>query len=115
MALKKYFASFSKIIIAIIITLGGFVLWTNHAEQSALTQASNFCSNIRIGQQAEAILMKAQAAGADKRHTRWVKGEAGKADWLPVTFIGAGVFSRHICSINARNGMVIAKDVRFMD
>jgi hypothetical protein len=50
-----------------------------------------------------------------KLFTTFVTGEAGKADWLPVTFIGAGVFSRHFCSIDAQDGIVITKQVKFMD
>ncbi|MBO0612746.1 hypothetical protein [Thiothrix fructosivorans] len=115
MTLKKLLANLGKITVAIMIVFGGFAIWVNHAEQSALTQATNFCSNISIGQQVDAILEQAWAVGADKRHTRWVTGEAGKADWLPVTFIGAGVFSRHFCSIDAQDGIVITKQVKFMD
>jgi hypothetical protein len=113
--LKKMLISLGKIAVAIIIIFGGFAIWINHAEQTALIQATNFCNNISIGQKADGILDQAWLVGADKWHTRWITGDAGKADWLSVTFIGAGVFSRHFCFIEARSGIVIAKRVQFMD
>ncbi|KHD11345.1 hypothetical protein PN36_20460 [Candidatus Thiomargarita nelsonii] len=111
--LKKIIKQLIKVIAAIIIVFGGLIGFSDYLETSAKSKATQFCDSIAVGDKTDGILER--AAGSDQRHTNWFVRKEEHIDWLAVTFIGVPPFSRHYCSIEARNGIVISKKVRFMD
>lgn len=104
-----------KAIFATFIVFSIFIGTARYLEHSAQTKAIQFCASMSIGTRTTQLLEQALTADADKKHTHWFHHEKTNIAWLPVTFIGIPPFSRHYCSVEARNGIIISKQVKFMD
>ena len=89
---------FSGIVVLVI----ALVAYAVYAESSAERRAKNFCQSVQVGENANGLLERAKAEGADERQTRWFT-PMDEDRWLPVTFTGFTPLSRHICSIKATN------------
>ena len=97
-------------VLAFMVYLG----YCSYSERRAEKQAQQFCESIKEGDATDNLLQRALASGADSQVTVWNKGE-GRADWLPVTFVGPPPFSRHLCSVYASDGKILRAQIRHID
>ena len=116
MFLKKLLWGVGKLTIATVLLMAILGGWAAYAERHAENQAQAFCDTVAIGQKTDQLFTQALAAKADAHQTRWFQAANGRDnDWLPVTFLGVTPFNRHYCSIEARDGVVLTKAVKYMD
>ena len=90
-----------QILSGIVVVIAVLVAYAAYSEYKAERSAVEFCASVSVGEDAEKLLAKATASGADRQQTRW-RTSTDEDPWLPVTFTGATPLSRHICSIKAK-------------
>jgi hypothetical protein len=71
-------------------------------------RAQAFCDSYALGQ----AFSEAAAAAANVGEPHWRRIEPQQ---LVVGFTGVSAIERHICSINARDGVIVNKEYRFLD
>ncbi len=76
------------------------LVYAAYAERTGERKAKEFCSTVKIGENANALVERAKSNGADERQTRWNRASDGERSLL-VTFTGFTPISRHICSVRA--------------
>jgi hypothetical protein len=89
-----------QIISGAVLLVIALVVYAAYAEWSGERKAKEFCATVKIGENADALLERAQSSGANERLTRWNKVSIQER-WLPVTFTGFTPLSRHTCSVRA--------------
>ena len=92
---------------------GVLMCWVIYQDYAARRRAEEFCATVTVGASTQGILDRALAAGADRRHSRWL--DSPQIGLLPVTFVGSTLFERHVCSITAARGVVASKEVVEID
>ncbi len=111
---KRSGFALTETLVILAIAIVGLISYAVYAENVAEKQAQEFCAPLKAGAPTEGLIQAALAKGADERMTHWIK-IAGEPDWLPVTFKGILIFSRHMCSIHAANGKVIDAAYSYLD
>ena len=89
----------------------GYAVYAEHAGEK---QADDFCQQIAPGVPTAGIRERTIAFGAMTKSVEWVKDAGGKEQMLAV-FNRSTPISRHICSVNAKNGRVISKRISYLD
>lgn len=85
-----------------------FFAYATYAEMRAEQNARDFCSAVKIGEKADALLEAAKSSGADERRTRWLQAP-NEEKRLAVTFTGFTPISRHICSVSVSEHVTSAQ------
>ena len=98
---RPIFRAAVQILSGVAVLIAVLVIYAAHSEYKAKRSAVEFCESVSVGEDAQTLLARATASGADIQQTRWHTSTA-ESLWLPVTFTGASPLSRHICSIEAK-------------
>lgn len=104
--LKRMALGLGKAVAVIVFLFIMFAGYGYFAERSARMRASAICASIVPGQDPARLRERAIADGASEAQTRWITVDG--LDTLFITYIGVPPFSRHMCLVQAKDGIVVS-------
>ena len=104
--LKKIALGLGKSAAGIVLLFIVFAGYGYFAERSARMKASEMCASINPGQNPVNLRERAIADGASEDQTRWITVEG--LDTLFIAYVGLPPFSRHVCLVQAKDGIVVS-------
>ena len=111
--LKRAAFGLAKAVFALVVFFALFLAYAFYAERAASRKAADFCASVAPGDETDGLRERGISAGANERQTRWFHYNG--TDTMLVTFVGAPPFSRHICTLQAKQGQVISATLSYLD
>ena len=112
--MKPFLKSLTSVALILFLLLLALLGYYGYRDNVAQDQASSFCTGVKPGDPTEGLIERALAAGSEKR-LRWLPMNEEKVELLMVGFVGAPPFSRFICGIEARKGVVLNTRLGHLD
>jgi hypothetical protein len=116
--MKKLLAILKKVslgigigILVLFIIFALYLAYGIYAENSASRKAASICASVSPGDETSGLRESAISDGAF--WAKWFESE--DANTLLIMYMGFPPFSRHICSIKAKDGRVISAELTYLD